>query len=203
MKCIEVGGTGQTNGAFAPRAMPGALKRAEGSWDPPARIAATLGVALVVGTLRMLGLVEAHDLVFLLHPETDGLVDDEGDDQGDDYGVGGCGTDRDQLDGELLDVAREKPGGSDCGEDAGQNGAGGAADAVHAEGVERVVVLELGFHQDAEVADQAPCDSHQDGGAGLHEARGGGDHDEARDHTGTEAESGGLAGMGGPHGTGC
>ena len=67
------------------------------------------------------------------------------DDQADDRVVDDDDADADELVDHLSGVALDQAGRAAIfadGEDAGQDGAGGAADRMHAEGVERVVIAE-------------------------------------------------------------
>src|SRR5512141_42515 len=101
----------------------------------------------------MLRLVEAPDFVLFFHPQTDGLVKNEGQYKSYDEGIGtGCHN-CDQLDHQLLGVAGQQAGGTDRGKNTGNDCAEGTADTVDAEGIQGVVILEPGFEQDAAVAD--------------------------------------------------
>jgi hypothetical protein len=77
--------------------------------------------------------------------------------------------------------------------DAGENRAESAADAVHAEGVERVVVaedlLQVGHREERHDAGQH---AHDDG-RNTHETGAGGDDHETGDDAGAEAEDARLA----------
>ena len=80
------------------------------------------------------------------------------------------------------------------GEDAGQNGAQRAADAVDAEGIQRIVVAELRLELRAgEEADDARGDAHRQRGHRLHEARGRRDAHQARDQARGSAQHARLA----------
>ena len=84
---------------------------------------------------------------------------------------------------ELLYVARKKAGCPDRRKDTGQQCPGCAADTMDTENIEGVVILELGFHQYAEVADYACSDSHEKCRSRLHETGGRSDDDQARHDT--------------------
>src|SRR6185369_17461325 len=143
----------------------------------------------------MLGLVEAHDLVFLLDAQPHGLVEDKGQDQGDDEGIGAGCHNSNQLNHELLGIAGYQAGGTDRCKHTGEDGAEGTADAVYAEGIQGIVVFQFGLEHDAAIADQAGCSTHQQGRTRLYETCGRGDHDQTGHNTGTEAEGAGLAGV--------
>ena len=84
----------------------------------------------------MLSLIEAHNFVFLLDPQTNSLIEDKGYDYGDDEGIGTSCDNSDQLDHQLLGIARYQPGSTDSGEYTGKDGTEGTADAVNAKGIQ-------------------------------------------------------------------
>src|SRR5262249_5840383 len=89
--------------------------------------------------------VEAFAFDLFADPQTDEEVHDLEQDQRNDGVIDEHGDDADALVDELLDVAIERAGGSAVlldREDAGEQRADDAADRVHAERVERVIVAE-------------------------------------------------------------
>src|SRR5277367_4127006 len=89
--------------------------------------------------------VEAVTLDFVGYAQADRHVDDFQDDQRDDRIVDDDHADADQLIDDLLGVAFDEAGRTAIfidRQDPGQNRADGAADAVDAEAVERVVIAE-------------------------------------------------------------
>src|ERR1019366_5194997 len=74
------------------------------------------------------------------------------------------------------------------GEESGEQGAKGSASAVHAEGIERVIIAEHALYlEDHEGAEEARDDANEQGREGLNEAGGGGDGDQAGDRAGDGA----------------
>ncbi len=156
----------------------------------------------------MLGEVEAGGFLFWGEAEADGFIHHEEDGEGSDDGDGPGDGNADELVQDLMGVAFEQAGGEGValgivaedgvdggdGEDTGEECSDGAASAVDAEGVERVVVakvvFEAGDHIEAEDAGDEP---DEQGGHGLDESRGGGDGDEAGDGSGDGSEGGGFA----------
>src|SRR6266581_3621255 len=143
----------------------------------------------------MLRLVETHDFIFLVNTQTDRLVENERDDQGYDEGVCSCGHNRDQLDHQLLEIARQQAGGADRGKDAGHDRAEGTANAMYAEGIKRIVIFEFGFQHDAAIAYQTGHQAHQQGCARLYKTGSRGDDNQTGDDAGTETEGARLAGV--------
>ncbi len=78
-------------------------------------------------------------------------------------------------------------------EDAGREGAPGAADAVHADHVQRVVQADLGAQPDGEVAERAGADADGESAHRLDEAGGRRNRDQAGDGAGSRADDAGLA----------
>ena len=136
----------------------------------------------------MLGLVETHDFVFLLDTQTDGLVEDESDDQGNDEGIGTSCHNSDQLNHKLFGIAGQQTGSADSCKDTGYDGAEGTADTVYTEGIQGIVIFQLGFEQDTAVANQTCSETHQQGSTRLYETSGGGDDNQTGNDTGTETE---------------
>jgi hypothetical protein len=80
-----------------------------------------------------------------------------------------------------------------CGEDAGQQGADDAADAVDAPGVEAVVVLQRVLEPDgAGVAGRTRDDADEEGALGVDESGRRGDGDQTGDDAGEQAQQGRL-----------
>src|SRR5262249_30178360 len=87
--------------------------------------------------------VEPHGLALGVHPKADERVDHLQDDVGDDREVDEGDGHAGDLDQQLADIALDQAGGTADRlqrEDAGEHGADDAADAVDAEGVQRIVV---------------------------------------------------------------
>ena len=92
----------------------------------------------------MLAAVQAHDLVRGARPQADGLFDQQENNGDDDCGPGDGCTDAQHLDSEELESAAVEDalhGGAAGGEQAGQDRAQGAADAVDGDRADRVVDL--------------------------------------------------------------
>src|ERR1700688_1853278 len=95
--------------------------------------------------------------------QTDHQIDELQDDQRDDHVVAKDDADADALIDDLPPIAFERAGRAAIfadGEYAGEDAAGGAADAVHAEGIESVVIAEHVLEPGAApVADDARRDA--------------------------------------------
>src|SRR5580704_6827413 len=123
----------------------------------------------VISFSRLLnGLAVQREIETLLldlggHPQPDDHVDDLENDQRHDHVVDEDRADADRLVDDLHRIALEQSGGAAVladREHAGENRAGGAADPVHPEGVERVVVAERVLEAGAApVADDAGRDA--------------------------------------------
>ena len=109
----------------------------------------------VVAGFGVLGLVKADDFVFLLNPETNGLVNHESDNAGYHESIGSGGGYGDDLGKELRGIAGDETGCADSCKGAGCNGTEGSADTVDPEGIEGVVILELGLHDNCQVTNEA------------------------------------------------
>ena len=100
----------------------------------------------------MLGHIEALNLLFFLYPHADGHLDDTEYYEGEDEGEAADSRDPDDLGGE---VGTSEEGHSERSPDT--------AGAVHGDGSDRVVDLELVQHDDGEHHDRSGDESHEDG----------------------------------------
>ncbi len=135
--------------------------------------------------------VQALDLLLLGDAQAGSGLADQKDQEGD----GAAPNDGGGYAFGLLEHAVAVAGGVDGGggEDAGEQGAENAAHAVHAEGVQAVVVFQRVLQPDgAAVADRAGQEADDEGALGIDEARGRGDGDQAGDDAGEQAQQGGL-----------
>src|SRR5258708_24481582 len=121
--------------------------------------------------------IEAIALDIGLDPKADQGIDRLQDDEGRDRVVDHHRQDADCLIDDLAAIALDQPGGAAIladGEDAGQKRARGAADRMHAEDAERVVIAEGGFEPDrTPVADDAGDRADDQSADRTDEARGG------------------------------
>src|ERR1017187_1165404 len=157
----------------------------------------------VVAFLAVLGEIEAGGFVFGRDAQADDPVNDEEQNQRAHDGDAPGNGDSAELVEELPPVAVDGAGGDVLAVD-GVDGAGGeepreqcaqgSASAMHAEGIERVIVAEHALYlEDHKGAEEAGDDADEQGREGLNEPRGGGDGDQAGDRAGDGAERGGLA----------
>ena len=139
--------------------------------------------------------VKTRKLFVLRDAQTHGLLDHKENDEAHNAAVDQRGCDREDLDADLRHHRREFGArhGARCKE-ARQNGADHAADAVYAEGVQRVVITELGFddgnHPEAEDAGNKTDEKCW---GRFNEARSRGNRDQTCNRTGNHAEERGLA----------
>ena len=146
--------------------------------------------------------VEAFHFVLLGGAHADqqvaDLENDQGPDDGQHPGYGDGNGLVEHLAGVAVDPAHGLAGVDVVdllgGEDAGKERAQSSADAVHAEGIQGVVIVELLLDGgDHEEADHAGGRADQDGGEGFDEAGGGSDGDQSGDAAGDRAQHAGLA----------
>src|SRR5262249_29813577 len=110
---------------------------------------------------------------------------------------------RDELDADLLEAARrDQPRLADVvhvgpleTKDAGEHGAEKAADAVHAERVKGVVVLEEWLHAYGDIADDTGNEADREAAPGIDEAGRRRDRDQAGDDPRRQAKRRRLAAM--------
>ncbi len=133
--------------------------------------------------------VEALDLAVLGNAQAGGELADHQDGERPDRAPGDDGGEADDL----FDHVRAVGHGVDRGrgEDAGQDRADDAADAVDTEGVQAVVILQRMFQPDRPGIAGRPADqADQEGALGINEAGGGGDGDQTADDAGQQAQQG-------------
>ncbi len=150
-----------------------------------------------IGLLAVLRHVQAHDLILLRHADPDEQVRDLEEHEGPDSAE----NPRRQNGLELRHQERRVPVDQAVlagavhrgpGEDARRQRAPGAAHAVHAHHVERVVVAELRLQVARGVAQRAGHDADQDRRERRHEAGRRGDRDETRHGAGGDPEHRGF-----------
>ncbi|MCY1287001.1 hypothetical protein D9M70_359840 [compost metagenome] len=139
----------------------------------------------------MLSQVEADGLFLFVDPQAHDHVQHLEDHEGDDTGVDHCHHHALELDEELgadvFDRTEATQGRS--GEDAGQQGADDTADAMHAEGIQGVVVAQLALQAGgAEVADHAGDQTDDQRTHRAHGTGGRSDGDQAGDHAGSDTQ---------------
>src|SRR5690349_16018267 len=131
----------------------------------------------LLNRLAVQGEIEAFALHLFLHAQADHDVDDLQDDERHHEVVDEHDADADALVDDLRGIALDQAGrAAVCldREHAGEDRTGGAAERVHAEGVERVVVAEHVLEAgDAPVADHAGRSADQQRADRADEARGG------------------------------
>src|SRR5438552_6778358 len=160
--------------------------------DTNARISISASLDLVRG-FAVLRRVETEDFLALGDAQSDEDVDELQDHERHHGRVDDRRGHRDRLDAELSWVAVREPVLSAAvdrygREDAGRERAPGAADAVDAEDVERIVDLEALRELDRGVAEDAGSESDQDRGRDIDVAGCGCDRDETCDRTGRGTE---------------
>ena len=57
----------------------------------------------------MLGGIQSHFLIFIVHPEPDGFINNDDQNIGDDERVGSCGPNTHQLNPNLMEIADQQP----------------------------------------------------------------------------------------------
>ena len=57
----------------------------------------------------MLGGIQSHFLIFIVHPEPDGFINNDDQSIGDDERVGSCGPNTHQLNPNLMEIADQQP----------------------------------------------------------------------------------------------
>src|SRR3990170_929278 len=154
------------------------------------------GLVEDVAAFAVLGDVQPQLLLLVLHAQTHGDVEHLQDNRSDGEGVDPDNADGGQLIQHLapfaVEEAVEATHGGD-GEEAGGEGAPGAADPVHGHDVQGVVQAGAGAQTDGEVAEDAGDAADDDRLHGLDEAGGRGDGDQAGDGAGGGADDAGLA----------
>src|SRR5215471_18136987 len=148
----------------------------------------------LVAGLGVFAEIKASFLIIWTDLQSHGAVSDPEDDPGHDEGVDDCGDSQHCL-AAKLSPATGLAGGvhSEAGKDAGEHDPDGAADHMHADDVEGVVVVEYVLQVDGAVAQQAGRGADDDRRPWLHVTRRWGDRRQAGDGTGGDAHPRWLA----------
>ncbi|MPM11237.1 hypothetical protein SDC9_57576 [bioreactor metagenome] len=96
------------------------------------------------------------------------------------------------MEAAAVEQAGDAGRGGGIGQQTDQDGADEAADQVHADDVERVVVAEAELQRDGQRAQRADPDTEEQGAHRRDGVGGGGDADQAGDHTGGGPQGGGV-----------
>jgi hypothetical protein len=136
--------------------------------------------------------VETDLLLFLGDPQPEDQVQDTEDHERRYERVAKGNADRERLRAKLARVAVDQAIGAGCihrdsRENAGGYHAPGAAYAMHADDVQRVVEMETVAHQDSQVAEGARTDSDSYGRSWFDEARGGRNSGQTGNSAGADA----------------
>src|SRR6202034_2490322 len=152
---------------------------------------------LLLHGLPVEGEIEPFTLDVLADAQPDDQIDDLEDDQRHDHVVDEHAADADDLVEHLAGIALDQSGGTAVGADsehAGEDRAGGSANRVHAEGIERVIVAEHVLEAGAApVADDAGGEADEERSHRADKAGGRRDGDEAGDGARADADDRRLA----------
>ena len=144
-------------------------------------------VQIRVGALSVGGLVETAFLAFFINPQADGHLGDAKGDQGGDRAPANGDENGNGLPPDLgthADLIVVGTGSAHTleAENPGEDGTHDAADAVHSEDIERVIVAQLVLHLDGEnVAEDGGNGADAERSGDARRARGGGDCHQPRD----------------------
>src|SRR5580692_1199097 len=161
----------------------------------------------VVAFFAMLRQVETLHFVFGRHSHANGEIDDLKNDVSSYYGEQDRDTNADRLISQLAKVPVHHADGKRVplgilenridgagGEDAGQQRANGSASAMHAEGIERVVVTESGLYDgNHRITKNSGDEADQQCRHRSHKSRSGGNCDQTGDGAGDRSQHTGLA----------
>src|SRR6516162_1280252 len=144
----------------------------------------------LVAGLGVFAEIKAGFLILWTYSQSHGVVGGPEDDPGHDEGVGDCGDSQHCLAAQLSPAAG-LAGGVHCeaGKDAGEHDPDGAADHMHADDVEGVVVVEYVLQVDGAVAQQPGRGADDDRRPRLHVTRRWGDRRQPGDGTGGNAHA--------------